>query len=215
MVVDVHPPGVADLPVNHHYLPVIAVVELRDQVQQVHPRIGELDDFDAGFPHGVVVGRGNREIGDVLVQEADLDPLPRLLHQKPLDRLAALVVPEVEIFNVDGFLGRQDVLAQQVELPLSVGDDLDVVAGSDRRVTLRSEKPCQRPEFFPDGGFVVMPEEDSVQLRCGLRLEDVHVPLMPPVEDPVMPVVDSEHQVEHKTRHRKHRDDKQPSELPS
>ena len=215
MVVDVHPAGVADLPVDHDYLPVVPIVELGSHVQDVHPRIGELDDLHASLPHRVVVGRGDREIGDVLVQETHLDTFLGLLHQQFLDRLAALVVAEVEILDMDRLLGRQYVLAQQVELPRAARDDLYVVARGHGRVSLRSHQPCQRTELLTDSGLVVMPEQDSVEFRGGPGLEEVLVPLMPAVEDPVVPVVDTEHEVKYQADHGKHGYDKQPCEFPS
>ena len=80
---------------------MVPVIEFCGQIQDMHPWVGELHNLDPGFPHVVVVGRSYREIGDVLVQKTNLDPFPCLLHQKTLDRLAALVVAEMEIFNVD------------------------------------------------------------------------------------------------------------------
>jgi hypothetical protein len=214
MVVDIHPAGVADLSVDYDHLPVVAVIDLVHEIEDMHPWVGELDDLHTGLLHIRIVSRADRKVCQVLVEEADLYPFPCLLHEQVLDLPAALVVPEMEIFDVDGFRSFKYILAEQLELPLSAGDDLEIVPGTDGRVILPRHQPRERAEVLPDVLFYGMPEQEGVQSRCGLFLENCLVPLVSPVEYPVMPVVDTEHEIQDDSEEGEYGDDQQPRELP-
>ena len=119
IIADVHASGIADFAVNDNYLPVVAVVKLRDHVHERPTRLGELLHLDASLLHLVIITRKDGDIGDILMNESDLDTLTRLLHEHFLYLLAALVLTEIKIFHVDMVLGIPEVFHQQFELAVA------------------------------------------------------------------------------------------------
>ena len=132
VVADVHPARVADLSVNHHYLPVVPVVEQGAQPECGEFRVGERDHLHSGFPHFLEVPRPDVDVGDVFVYETDLHALPCLLHEQLLYHLAALVLLEEEILHMDMMPGIPDVLGQGFELSFARCYDLNSVIVRDR-----------------------------------------------------------------------------------
>ena len=119
IITDVHASCIADFAVNDNYLPVVAIVKLRDHVHERPTRLGELLHLDASLLHLVIITRKNGDIGDVLMNESDLDTLTRLLHEHFLYLLAAFVLTEIKIFHVDMVLGIPEVFHQQFELAVA------------------------------------------------------------------------------------------------
>ena len=74
--------------------------------------------------------------------------------------------------------------------------DLDVVAGSYGRVSSAAHHFSQRTEILPYKGLRVMTEKYPVEVLIRFLFEDVLVLLVPPVEDPVVSVIDTEHEVQ-------------------
>ena len=74
VLADIHPPGISYFPVNHDYLPVVPVIEHGAQPEYGEFRVGKRDDIHTGFLHLLEISRPDVDVGDVFIDEPDLDP---------------------------------------------------------------------------------------------------------------------------------------------
>ena len=118
IIADIHPAGVSDFAVDDHYLPVIAIVKLRDQVYERPSRLGEFLHHHASFFHLVVVTWEDVDVSDILMYESDFHAFTCLFHQHFLNLLCTLVMAEIEILHVDILLRILQVFHEKFELPV-------------------------------------------------------------------------------------------------
>ena len=213
VIADVHSAGISDFSVYHHYLPVVAVVELRDEIYERPSRLGELHHFHPGILHFVVVPRTDCNVGDVFMYEPHLHSFPGFLHQHFLDLLAALVLTEIEIFHVDIFLCIPQVLYEQVELPSSGRDDFETVTVRHASGGLCGQKLCESLVFAFYEIVRSMPEQQFMHLCTGPRPEHLNEFPVLLLEEPRLPEVDSHHKIENEADNREQCDDQYPGNL--
>ena len=118
IIADIHSAGISDFAVDDHYLPVVAIVKLRNQVYERPSRLGEFLHHHTGFFHLVVVTGEDVDVSDILVYESDFHAFTRLFHQHFLNLLSTLVMAEIEIFHVNILLRILQVFHEKFELPV-------------------------------------------------------------------------------------------------
>ena len=213
IITDVHASGIADFAVNDNYLPVVAVVKLRDHVHERPTRLGELLHLDASLLHLVVITRKNGDIGDVLMNESHLDALTRLLHKHFLYLLAALVLTEIKIFHVDMVLGIPQVFHQQFKLAVAGRNDFQTIAIRHAGGAVRSKEPCQRPEFLAYLIVLFMSEKETEYTLVGTLAENFNEFLVLVLEIPGLAEIDADHEIQQQADDRKQGDDEKPCYL--
>ena len=209
----VHSPGVADFAVDDDDLPVVAIIELGEQIHQRPVRLRELFHLDTRLLHLIVILRADGDIGDILVNEPDLDPLAGLLHQHFLDLLASLVLAEIEILHVDVVFRIPQILHQQLELPVSRCDDFHIIAVGHAGRAVGSQQPCQGLVVIPDKVILAMPEKQLPNPSVRPFPEDSDEPPVLYRKVPGLPDIDAHHKVEQESDNRQNRDDQYPGYL--
>ena len=213
VIADIHASGIADTPVDYHDLTMVTVVQLRDEIHERPPRLGELLHLDTRLFHLIVILRTDDDIGDILVYEPDLHPFTSLLHQHFLDLLAALVLSEIEIFHVDGLLGIAQILHQQLELTMPRRDDFQTVTVGHACGTVASQKFGKRLVITTYEIVLLVPEKQFEHLVIGLLSEYLDELLMLPLEKPRMAEIDADNEVKQKPHYRQYRDNQKPGDF--
>ena len=213
VVTYVHASCVADLAVDYHDFPVVTVVQLGHEVHQRPSRFCELLHLHAGIFHFVVVLRTDDDVGDILVYESDFHAFTCLLHQHFLDLLAALVLAEIEILHVYGFLGILQVLHQEFKFPVAGSDDFQAVAVSHASGAVARQKLGERLVVTFYEIVLLMSEKQSEDLVIGLCPEYLNEFLVLLLEIPRVAEIDADHKIEKQSDYRQNGDNQKPGDF--
>ena len=176
VIADVHPSRIADIPVYDHNLSMIPVIELGTEPEQREFRIGELDNFDSGLLHFVVIPRSDLYIGYVLIYEPYLNTFARLLHQEFAYPAAAVILLEIEIFHMDMVPGVEDVVHEGIEFPPPGGYDLYPVVLAHCRAVAVGEQTGQLPVALTYLFLRILAEKERLRPRIGVPVESFEKP---------------------------------------
>ena len=111
--------------VDHHDLPVVAVIDTQmEPAQQCREELGGLDSLSIQLLP-VALAHGAAAHG--VKQDAHLHALRRLLCQHIFDTVEQHIVFDNVVLNMNKFLRLMDILDQRIELGVSVHKDVNVV----------------------------------------------------------------------------------------
>ena len=165
VVVDVHATRIGHLAVDDDGLAVVAVVEVCEVADGAFREWREIVHLHTVAAHALVIDIRDRDIGNVLIDEAYLHALPSLLFEQLLDGTGTLVDTKVEVFDMDIVLGIANVVHQHRLLLAPLGDDVDVVAAR-QGVGAERQQPCQGDEMGMQPHGVDVAVEQRIHTGC-------------------------------------------------
>ena len=210
VVTYVHSSGVADLSVNDDNLPVVAIVELR---QQECIGVGESYDFHSCLLHFVVIAWPDGDVGYVLMDEPDLDAFACLLHQKVLYAPASVVLEEIEIFEMNMMPGGKNVVDKGFELAPARGDDLYLVVAAYGQPAVAAQQTAELPVAGEYPVFVCISEQQFLGLLPGALVEYIQEFPVTDLEESRFPEIQPEYKVKYESYYRQYAYNQNPGNL--